>query len=97
MPPQTAPLEAPRAAPAAPIRDPAAPSRLKLILMLGAITAFAPLSIDMYLPALPALSRDFGTGPSEVQLTLSAFFFGLPNVSTRRSARVAERADWAAS
>ena len=45
--------------------------------MLGAITAFAPLSIDMYLPALPALARDFGTGPSEVQLTLSTFFFGL--------------------
>ena len=57
--------------------QPATPSRLKLVLMLGAITAFAPLSIDMYLPALPALARDFGTGPSEVQLTLSTFFFGL--------------------
>jgi DHA1 family bicyclomycin/chloramphenicol resistance-like MFS transporter len=31
----------------------------------------------MYLPALPALTTDFGTGASEVQLTLSAFFFGL--------------------
>jgi DHA1 family bicyclomycin/chloramphenicol resistance-like MFS transporter len=54
-----------------------APGRLRLILMLGALTAFAPLSIDMYLPALPALANDFQTGPSEVQLTLSAFFFGL--------------------
>src|SRR5690349_4280053 len=56
---------------------PAEQSRLRLILMLGGLSAFAPLSIDMYLPALPALARDFETGPSEVQLTLSAFFFGL--------------------
>lgn len=41
------------------------------------MTAFAPLSIDMYLPALPALSTSFGTGASEVQLTLSSFFLGL--------------------
>src|SRR5215203_5867803 len=54
-----------------------AQSRLRLILMLGALTAFAPLSIDMYLPALPALSVYYGTGASEVQLTLSSFFFGL--------------------
>lgn len=52
-------------------------SRLRLILMLGALSAFAPLSIDLYLPALPAISADFQTGASEVQLTLSAFFFGL--------------------
>lgn len=61
--------------------EPAAPrgntSRLNLILILGALGTFAPLSIDMYLPALPALAHDFETGASEVQLTLSAFFFGL--------------------
>src|SRR3954447_19084747 len=51
--------------------------RLRLILMLGALSAFAPLSIDMYLPALPALSTHFETGASEVQLTLSSFFLGL--------------------
>jgi DHA1 family bicyclomycin/chloramphenicol resistance-like MFS transporter len=45
--------------------------------MLGALSAFAPLSIDMYLPALPALSAHFQTGASEVQLTLSSFFLGL--------------------
>src|SRR6185436_19492115 len=66
----------PQTAVTSPAEKPA-PSRLGLILMLGAVTAFAPLSIDMYLPALPALSRDFQTGASEVQLTLSAFFFGL--------------------
>src|SRR5215213_8227844 len=58
-------------------KTPATKGRLRLILTLGAMTAFAPLSIDMYLPALPALASSFGTGASEVQLTLSAFFFGL--------------------
>ncbi|MCC6174326.1 MAG: multidrug effflux MFS transporter [Chloroflexi bacterium] len=51
--------------------------RIRLVLILGALSAFAPLSIDMYLPALPALSRDFGATASEAQLTLSAFFLGL--------------------
>jgi MFS transporter, DHA1 family, multidrug resistance protein len=45
-------------------------------LMLGALTAFGPMSIDMYLPALPAVTAGFGTSPSRVQLTLSAFFLG---------------------
>lgn len=45
-------------------------------LILGALTAFGSLSIDMYLPALPALADGFGTSPSQVQLTLSAFFVG---------------------
>jgi MFS transporter, DHA1 family, multidrug resistance protein len=44
--------------------------------LLGALTAFGPLSIDMYLPAMPALAESFGTSPARVQLTLSAFFLG---------------------
>src|SRR5947209_751663 len=51
--------------------------RAQLVFILGALTAFAPLSIDMYLPALPSLSRDFGTGTSQTQLTLSACLLGL--------------------
>jgi DHA1 family bicyclomycin/chloramphenicol resistance-like MFS transporter len=47
-----------------------------LTLVLGALTAFGPLSIDMYLPALPALADSFGASPGRVQLTLSAFFLG---------------------
>jgi MFS transporter, DHA1 family, multidrug resistance protein len=35
------------------------------VFILGALSAFAPLSIDMYLPALPALTRGFGTGASQ--------------------------------
>ena len=47
-----------------------------LILLLSALTAFGPLSIDMYLPALPTISLDLGVLPARTQLTLSAFFLG---------------------
>ena len=57
--------------------DSRSPRRAWLVFILGALTAFGPLSIDMYLPALPSLSRDFGTGASQVQLTLSACLLGL--------------------
>ncbi|NMB41363.1 MAG: multidrug effflux MFS transporter [Firmicutes bacterium] len=36
---------------------------------------FIPLSIDMYLPALPAMSDYFGASQAVTNLTLSAFFF----------------------
>jgi len=45
-------------------------------LILGALTAFGPMSIDMYLPALPTLADIFGASASRIQLTLSAFFLG---------------------
>ena len=48
-----------------------------LALLLGSLTAFASLSIDMYLPSLPTIERDLGTTPNKVQLTLAAFFAGL--------------------
>ena len=51
--------------------------RVRLAIILGALGAIAPLSIDMYLPALPALGRDFGAEASRIQLTLSAFLMGL--------------------
>ncbi|MCC6467444.1 MAG: Bcr/CflA family multidrug efflux MFS transporter [Alphaproteobacteria bacterium] len=51
------------------------PARLALI--LGALTAFTPLSVDMYLPGLPALALQFKAGHGAVQLTLSSFFAGI--------------------
>lgn len=48
-----------------------------VILVLGALTAFAPLSIDMYLPSLPALERELVAPAAAVKLTLSAFLIGL--------------------
>ncbi len=56
---------------------PRSPRRAQLVIILGALTAFGPLSIDMYLPALPSLSRDFGASTSQTQLTLSACLLGL--------------------
>jgi len=53
------------------------PSERTLALLLGTLTAFAPLSIDMYLPSLPAIARDLHASASAVQLTLAAFFAGL--------------------
>jgi DHA1 family bicyclomycin/chloramphenicol resistance-like MFS transporter len=50
---------------------------LRLTLILGALTAFAPMSIDMYLPGLPALGREFRADPGSVELTLTAFFVAL--------------------
>ncbi len=52
------------------------PSRLELIVLLGALTVFAPLATDMYLPALPTLQRVFATSALGVQATLAAFFLG---------------------
>lgn len=48
-----------------------------LIVILGLLTAFGPFSIDMYLPALPEISRDFDTTTSNTQLTLTLFMVGL--------------------
>lgn len=52
-------------------------SQVRLTLLLGALTAFAPLSIDIYLPAFPALATYFQADATGIQLTLSAFFIGL--------------------
>ncbi len=62
-----------------PIESPSPRARREagLIIVLGALTAFAPLSIDMYLPAFPALEAHFATTPGAVQATLAAFFVGL--------------------
>jgi DHA1 family bicyclomycin/chloramphenicol resistance-like MFS transporter len=49
---------------------------LELIVVLGVLTAFAPMSIDMYLPALPTLEQVFNAHAVQVQLTLATFFIG---------------------
>lgn len=51
--------------------------RIRLGLILGSLAAIGPLSIDLYLPSLPELTRDFGASASEVQLTLTACLVGL--------------------
>ena len=44
-----------------------------VIIILGILTAFGPISMDMYLPSFPELVHYFKTTPSKAQLTLSAF------------------------
>jgi MFS transporter, DHA1 family, multidrug resistance protein len=57
--------------------SPTGAARIKIILVLGALIALGPLTIDMYLPALPALGSDLGASESAVQLTLTGTLVGL--------------------
>jgi DHA1 family bicyclomycin/chloramphenicol resistance-like MFS transporter len=42
-------------------------------MLLALLSAFTPLSIDMYLPALPAIVVELNSTTGDIQLTLSAF------------------------
>src|SRR5262250_3569806 len=55
----------------------ASPRPGKLPLILGALTALGPLSIDMYLPSFRAIARDLAASPARVQLTLAVYFIAL--------------------
>ncbi|WP_188592346.1 multidrug effflux MFS transporter [Paenibacillus silvae] len=55
----------------------AAPRRMRMALILGTLSAFGPLSLDMYLPALPGLADEFGSSASYAQLSLTACMIGL--------------------
>lgn len=47
------------------------------LLVLALLTAFGPLSIDMYLPAFAAIADSYQTTSNDVELSLTAFFLGL--------------------
>ncbi len=49
---------------------------VRLVLILGALTAFGSMSIDMYLPAFPQMAKDLGVPIGTIQLSISAFLFG---------------------
>lgn len=48
-----------------------------LILLLGGLTAFGAMSIDMYLPSLPTMGRALDASPAAVGATVSAFLIGV--------------------
>jgi len=50
---------------------------LQLVLVLGSLTAIGPLTVDMYLPAMPALAADLGVSESAVQATITGMLVGL--------------------
>ncbi|MDH6142573.1 MULTISPECIES: multidrug effflux MFS transporter [Kitasatospora] len=73
----TAPPSSP-ALDAAPAGRPTAPGvGLLLTLVLGSLSALAPLSMDMYLPALPRVTTGLHTQDALVQLTLTSCLVGL--------------------
>ena len=49
----------------------------KLIIILGLLTAIGPFSIDMYLPAFPAIADGLNTSVAQVMLSLASFFIGI--------------------
>ncbi|MEH0425445.1 multidrug effflux MFS transporter [Streptomyces stelliscabiei] len=59
---------------------PQPPGRLRrptLVLVLGSLTALGPLTVDLYLPALPQVGDDLHISQAVTQLTLTAFMIGI--------------------
>ena len=50
---------------------------LQLVVVLGALMAIGPLTIDTYLPALPQLRSEMGATDSQAQLTITGLLLGL--------------------
>ncbi|WP_342649767.1 multidrug effflux MFS transporter [Pseudomonas sp. REB1044] len=50
---------------------------LRMVMILGALSAFGPLAIDFYLPAFPAMAHAFATDERQIQTTLAVYFLGL--------------------
>jgi MFS transporter, DHA1 family, multidrug resistance protein len=53
------------------------PSRTRMIVVLGLLVALGPLTIDMYLPALPGIADELSVSSSVAQLTLTGTLAGL--------------------
>lgn len=51
-------------------------SELRLLIILSALMSFASISTDMYLPALPVISRALHTTSASIEFTFSAFLVG---------------------
>src|SRR6478609_1253681 len=47
------------------------------VLILGALTALGPFSIDMYVPGFPSIAKSFNITTAQVSLSLSSFFVGI--------------------
>lgn len=55
----------------------AANAPLGLVILLGSLSAFGPVGIDLYLPGMPAMARELGASAGAAQFTISIFFLGL--------------------
>jgi MFS transporter, DHA1 family, multidrug resistance protein len=52
-------------------------SRRGIIVLLGALAALGPFSIDTYLPAFPAIATDLGVSVGRIDFSLATFFLGI--------------------
>src|SRR6202051_4071733 len=52
------------------------PGTFGLTLLLSFLTALGPLTMDMYLPSLPAIGQALGASTVQVQLTISSYLIG---------------------
>lgn len=48
-----------------------------LVVLLAALVALGPLTINLYLPAFPQMAAELGAGPGQVQLTMTAALAGV--------------------
>jgi len=53
------------------------PGTFALTALLAGLSAFGPLTIDMYLPSMPDIARSLSATPGQVQFTISAYLIGL--------------------
>ena len=51
-------------------------SSFSIVFILGLLAMLMPLSIDMYLPALPVIAQEFGVNAGSAQMTLSTYILG---------------------
>lgn len=51
-------------------------SSYRIVFILGLLAMLMPLSIDMYLPALPVIAGEFGVPAGSAQMTLSTYILG---------------------
>ncbi len=52
------------------------PGTFALTALLAGLSAFGPLTTDMYLPSLPDIARHLGASTAQVQLTISSYLIG---------------------
>ena len=53
------------------------PNRTRIILVLGALAALGPFTIDMYLPSFPAIAKSLNTTIAWVGFSLTSYFAGI--------------------
>ena len=51
--------------------------RIELIALFGLLTVFTPIGIDLYLPALPTIAREFHSSIAAIEHSMASFFLGL--------------------